>query len=141
MIQCGERYHWVPLAAVPGTRLCPVEALQRLMLATGDLPEEAPLFQVEGRGKRGAVVPMTHAALVAGLKRLAGQVGLDPARYAGYSLRRGEATATLRLKVDRIYIKLQGNWNSDCYERYRELDDEQRLILPAVFAEAVKELS
>ncbi|KAK3288707.1 hypothetical protein CYMTET_3825, partial [Cymbomonas tetramitiformis] len=42
--------------------------------------EEAPLFQVEGRGKRGALVPMAHAALVAGLKSLAVQVGLDPAR-------------------------------------------------------------
>ncbi|KAK3285621.1 hypothetical protein CYMTET_6781, partial [Cymbomonas tetramitiformis] len=42
--------------------------------------EEAPLFQVEGRGKRGALVPMAHAAPVAGLKSLAVQVGLDPAR-------------------------------------------------------------
>ncbi|KAK3236023.1 hypothetical protein CYMTET_53817 [Cymbomonas tetramitiformis] len=110
-IQCGERYHWVPLVAV------------------------------EGRGKRGALVPMTHAALVAGLKSLAVQVGLDPARYAGHSLRRGGATAAMRLKVEKLYIKLQGDWKSDCWERYCELDDEQRLILPAAFAEAAKELS
>ncbi|KAK3257901.1 hypothetical protein CYMTET_33022, partial [Cymbomonas tetramitiformis] len=140
-IQCGERYHWVPLVAVPGSRLCPVEALRRLMLATEGLPEEAPLFQVEGRGKRGALVPMAHAALVAGLKSLAVQVGLDPARYAGHSLRRGGATAAMRLNVEKLYIKLQGDWKSDCWERYCELDDEQRLILPAAFAEAAKELS
>ncbi|KAK3249221.1 hypothetical protein CYMTET_41342 [Cymbomonas tetramitiformis] len=140
-IQCGERYHWVPLVAVPGSRLCPVEALRRLMLATEGLPDEAPLFQVEGRGKRGALVPMAHAALVAGLKSLAVQVGLDPARYAGHSLRRGVATAAMRLKVEKLYIKLQGDWKSDCWERYCELDDEQRLILPAAFAEAAKELS
>ncbi|KAK3241736.1 hypothetical protein CYMTET_48530 [Cymbomonas tetramitiformis] len=140
-IQCGERYHWVPLVAVPGSRLCPVEALRRLMLATEGLPEEAPLFQVEGRGKRGALVPMAHAALVAGLKSLAERVGLDPARYAGHSLRRRGATAAMRLKVEKPYIKLQGDWKSDCWERYCELDDEQRLILPAAFAEAAKELS
>ncbi|KAK3286885.1 hypothetical protein CYMTET_5601 [Cymbomonas tetramitiformis] len=140
-IQCGERYHWVPLVAVPGSRLCPVEALRRLMLATEGLQEEAPLFQVEGRGKRGALVPMAHAALVAGLKSLAVQVGLDPARYAGHSLRRGGATAAMRLNVEKLYIKLQGDWKSDCWERYCELDDEQRLILPAAFAEAAKELS
>ncbi|KAK3274660.1 hypothetical protein CYMTET_17165 [Cymbomonas tetramitiformis] len=64
-------------------------------------------FCVEGRGKRGALVPMAHAALVAGLKSLA----------------------------------VQGDWKSDCWERYCELDDEQRLILPAAFAEAAKELS
>ncbi|KAK3281781.1 hypothetical protein CYMTET_10451 [Cymbomonas tetramitiformis] len=61
--------------------LCPVEALRRLMLDTGDLLEEAPLFHVEGRGKRGALVPMSHAVLVAGLKKLAEQAGLDPARF------------------------------------------------------------
>ncbi|KAK3283443.1 hypothetical protein CYMTET_8864 [Cymbomonas tetramitiformis] len=115
----------------------------RLMLATGNLPEEAPpLFQVEGRRKRGALVPVTHAVLVAGLKRLAEQVGLDPARYAGHLLRRDRATAALRLKVDRLfYIKLQVDWKSDCYERYCELDEEQRLILPAALAKAAKELS
>ncbi|KAK3285071.1 hypothetical protein CYMTET_7308 [Cymbomonas tetramitiformis] len=40
-------------------------------------------FCVEGRGKRGALVPMAHAALVAGLKSLAVQVGLDPAGGEG----------------------------------------------------------
>ncbi|KAK3274110.1 hypothetical protein CYMTET_17692, partial [Cymbomonas tetramitiformis] len=34
-----------------------------------------------------------------------------------------------------------GDWKFDCWERYCELDDEQRLILPAAFAEAAKELS
>ncbi|KAK3241645.1 hypothetical protein CYMTET_48615 [Cymbomonas tetramitiformis] len=38
---------------------------------------------VEGRGKRGALVPISHAVLVAGLKKLAEQVGLDPARLGG----------------------------------------------------------
>ncbi|KAK3276684.1 hypothetical protein CYMTET_15262 [Cymbomonas tetramitiformis] len=47
----------------------------------------------------------------------------------------------MRLNVERLYIKLQGDWKSDCWERYCELDDEQRLILPAAFAEAAKELS
>ncbi|KAK3274151.1 hypothetical protein CYMTET_17656 [Cymbomonas tetramitiformis] len=98
-------------------------------------------FCVEGRGKRGALVPMAHAALVAGVKSLAERVGLDPARYARHSLRRGGATAAMRLKVEKLYIKLQRDWKSDCWERYCELDDEQRLILPAAFAEAAKELS
>eukprot|EP00854_Cymbomonas_tetramitiformis_P034230 gene34230-biopygen21629 len=115
--------------------------MRRLMLATGDMPEEAPLFQMERKGKRGGRVPMTHVALVAGLKELAGQVGLDPARYAGHSLRRGGTTTALRLQVDWLYIELQGEWKSNCYERYCELDDEQRLTLPAAFAEAAKALS
>ncbi|KAK3257597.1 hypothetical protein CYMTET_33324 [Cymbomonas tetramitiformis] len=131
----------VPLVAVPGSALCPVEALRRYMLATADMPDEAPLFQAEKGGKRGGLVPMTHSVLVAGIKKLAAKIGRDPAKFAGHSLRRGGATTALRLRMDTLYIKLQGDLKSDCYERYCELDDEQRLILPAAFAEAAKALT
>ncbi|KAK3238425.1 hypothetical protein CYMTET_51559 [Cymbomonas tetramitiformis] len=56
--------------------------------------------------------------------------------YAGHSLRRGGATAAMRLDVASIYIKMQGDWKSDCFERYCELDTEQKLILPGAMAEA-----
>eukprot|EP00854_Cymbomonas_tetramitiformis_P034133 gene34133-biopygen15740 len=111
------------------------------MLATADMPDEAPLFQAEKGGKRGGLVPMTHSVLVAGIKKLAAKIGRDPAKFAGHSLRRGGATTALRLRMDTLYIKLQGDLKSDCYERYCELDDEQRLILPAAFAEAAKALT
>ncbi|KAK3245284.1 hypothetical protein CYMTET_45136 [Cymbomonas tetramitiformis] len=69
----------------------------QLMLAMGDLPEEAPLFQVEGRGKRGALVPMTHAVMVmvAGLKKLAEQVSGCFADWAAESL----LSSTIRGKL------------------------------------------
>jgi len=136
-IQCGERHHWVPLRAVPGSRLCPVRALMRLMERTAGRPGDSALFVMEKvTGRRAAVVPMTHDALVAGIKSLAERVGLDPSSYAGHSLRRGGATAAMRLDVASIYIKMQGDWKSDCFERYCELDTEQKLILPGAMAEA-----
>ncbi|KAK3268095.1 hypothetical protein CYMTET_23384 [Cymbomonas tetramitiformis] len=101
-IQCGERQHWVPLRAVPGSPLCPVRALQRLFERTAGRPA----------------------------------VGLEPSSYVGHSLRRGGATAALRLDVNNIYIKMQGDWKSDFLDRYRELDVEQKLILPGAMAEA-----
>ncbi|KAK3274383.1 hypothetical protein CYMTET_17436 [Cymbomonas tetramitiformis] len=58
------------------------------------------------------------------------RVGLNPASYAGHSLRRGGATAAMRLDVNSIHIKMQRDWKSDCFERNCELDTEQRLILP-----------
>ncbi|KAK3240388.1 hypothetical protein CYMTET_49750 [Cymbomonas tetramitiformis] len=97
----------------------------------------SPLFVMEKvSAKRGTVIPMTHEVLVAGIKALAQQVGLQPGNYAGHSLRRGGATAALRLDLNRIYIKLQGDWKSDCFEGYCELDREQKLILPVAMAEA-----
>ncbi|KAK3269579.1 hypothetical protein CYMTET_21985 [Cymbomonas tetramitiformis] len=41
----------------------------------------------------------------------------------------------------KAFLTFCGDWKSDCWERYRELDDEQWLILLAAFAEAAKELS
>eukprot|EP00854_Cymbomonas_tetramitiformis_P013802 gene13802-biopygen14205 len=132
-IQCGERQHWVPLrrAAVPS------EGTQAAHGAHGRGPGDSALFVVEKvTGRRVTAVPMTQEALVEGIKALAERVGLDPASYAGPSLRRGAATAAMRLDVNSMYIKMQGDWKSDCFERYCELDTEQKLVLPGAMAEA-----
>ncbi|KAK3286088.1 hypothetical protein CYMTET_6337 [Cymbomonas tetramitiformis] len=140
-IQCGERCHWVPLKRVPGSLLCPVEALYELMLATAGQPGDSALFVTEkGTSKKVHLVPLGHTELVKGIKALAEAVGLNPADYAGHSLRRGGATAALRLDVHSVYIKLQGDWRTDCYERYCEMDPAQRLILPGIMAEAAAAL-
>eukprot|EP00854_Cymbomonas_tetramitiformis_P034315 gene34315-biopygen25218 len=87
-------------------------------------------------GRRASTVPMTHDAFVTGIKSLAERVGLNPASYARHSLQRGGATAAMRLDVNSIHIKMQRDWKSDCFERYCELDTEQRLILPGAMTEA-----
>eukprot|EP00854_Cymbomonas_tetramitiformis_P014304 gene14304-biopygen14746 len=58
----------------------------------------------------------------------------------GHSLRTGGATAARKLEVLGAYIKAQGDWKSDCFERYCELDSDQRLILPGAMAEATAAL-
>ncbi|KAK3251216.1 hypothetical protein CYMTET_39439 [Cymbomonas tetramitiformis] len=86
-IQCGERYHWVPLREVPGSPLCPVTALQCLMMRTADRAGDSPLFVAEkAAGRKVQVVPLTHTGLVAGIKRLTAAAGLQPEKYAGHSL-------------------------------------------------------
>ncbi|KAK3276928.1 hypothetical protein CYMTET_15032 [Cymbomonas tetramitiformis] len=141
-IQCGERFHWVPLRRVPGSALCPVWALRALMSATAGRAGDSPLFVAEKVvGRKVQVVPLTHAGLVGGIKRLAKAAGLRPEAYAGHSLRRGGATAAKQLEVHTMYIKHQGDWRSDCYERYCEMQPEQRLILPGAMAAAAAALT
>ncbi|KAK3280393.1 hypothetical protein CYMTET_11763 [Cymbomonas tetramitiformis] len=85
-------------------------ALMRLMERTAGRPGNSALFVMEKvTGRRASVVPMTHDALVAGIKSLAERVGLDLSSYAGHSLWRGGATAAMRLDVNSIYIKMQGD--------------------------------
>ncbi|KAK3260336.1 hypothetical protein CYMTET_30697 [Cymbomonas tetramitiformis] len=66
----------------------------------------------------------------------------------------GEATLVKRARVELesevpmgglaskrcLYIKMQGDWKSDCFERYCELDTEQKLVLPGAMAEAAAAL-
>ncbi|KAK3274584.1 hypothetical protein CYMTET_17238 [Cymbomonas tetramitiformis] len=87
------------------------------------------------------VVPLTHAGLVGGIKRLVKAAGLRPEAYAGHSLKRGGATMAKQLEVHTMYIKHQGDWRSDRYERYREMQPEQRLILPGAMAAAAATLT
>eukprot|EP00854_Cymbomonas_tetramitiformis_P007899 gene7899-biopygen7974 len=75
-IQCGERQHWVPLRAVPGSPLCPVRALQRLFERTAGRPGSSPLFVMEKvTSRKVTVVTMTHEVLMAGIKALAQRWG------------------------------------------------------------------
>ncbi|KAK3274605.1 hypothetical protein CYMTET_17219 [Cymbomonas tetramitiformis] len=136
-IQCGERFHWVPLRAVLGSLLCVVTCVQKLLMLTTDRAGDSSLFVTEKVvGRKVQVIPLTHTGLVAGIKRLAEAVRLRPEAYAGHSLWRGGATAAKKLEVLGMYIKAQGDWKSDCFERYCELDPDQRLILPGAMAEA-----
>ncbi|KAK3255630.1 hypothetical protein CYMTET_35194 [Cymbomonas tetramitiformis] len=106
-IQCGERCHKAPLRRVPGSALCPVAALWTLMAATAGRAGDSALFVMEKvSGRKAQLVPLGHGDLVKGIKALGSAVGLDPDGYAGHSLRRGGATAALRLDVSSVYIKM-----------------------------------
>eukprot|EP00854_Cymbomonas_tetramitiformis_P022953 gene22953-biopygen23747 len=61
--------------AVHGSLLCPVRAVRRRMERTAGRPGDSALFVMEKvTGRRASVVPMTHDALVAGIKALAERV-------------------------------------------------------------------
>ncbi|KAK3251316.1 hypothetical protein CYMTET_39335 [Cymbomonas tetramitiformis] len=109
-----------PLLPATDDTMCSFITFQSWLFArTLDRAGGSPLFVMEKvSAKKGTVVPMTHEVLVAGSKELAQKVCLEPGSYAGHSLRRGGATAALRLDVNNIYIKLQGDWKSDCFEGY-----------------------
>ncbi|KAK3252625.1 hypothetical protein CYMTET_38086 [Cymbomonas tetramitiformis] len=84
-IQAGERYHTVSAHAVPGSPLCPVAALRRVLAGPG-LGPDGPLF------------------------------------------------CTQDAKVQDSLIQAHGDWASECYKLYCDLDASQRLILPSAMA-------
>ena len=60
-IQAGERFHVVSAVAVPGSPLCPVAALLRVLARPG-LGLEGPLFCTEDA--KGRLKPLTHSVFV-----------------------------------------------------------------------------
>jgi site-specific recombinase XerD len=74
-----------------GTKLRPVAAVQDWLAAAGIT--EGPVFRPVFKGQRVQGVPLSDRSVAIILKRYAKRVGLDPATYAGHSLRSGFLTS------------------------------------------------
>lgn len=80
------------IVAVPyGKRICPVAALQAWILAAGIT--FGPIFRGVDRHGRLAAVAISDKAVADIVKRACQRVGLDPAMFAGHSLRSGMLTS------------------------------------------------
>ena len=80
------------MIAVPrGTIACPVAALKAwLQIAT---MTEGPVFRPIAKGERVQAARLTDRSIAAIVKTHAARVGLDPAAFAGHSLRSGFLTS------------------------------------------------
>jgi len=75
------------VAIVPGERLCPVAAVQKWFDAEGIV--EIPVFRPFSRSGRRLDRPLMPKSVALIVKAYAERAGLDPAQFAGYSLRAG----------------------------------------------------
>jgi len=93
----------IPYGMHPDT--CPVKALQAWLRATGIT--DGPIFRPIGRHSRVAASRLTSQTVAAVVKRAALAAGLDPALYAGHSLRAGLATQAAASGVEERDIMRQ----------------------------------
>jgi site-specific recombinase XerD len=84
----------IAILRVPGSPYCPVQALadwrEAAEISTG------PIFRRMYRGDRVSPARLTDQSVALVIKALALKAGLDPALYAGHSLRRGFLTSAAR---------------------------------------------
>ncbi|KAK3245639.1 hypothetical protein CYMTET_44808 [Cymbomonas tetramitiformis] len=97
-----------------------------------NLGRDRLLFYIEDA--KGRLKPLTHSVFVAGYRKLAARAGLDPAAFSGHSFRRGGGTAAFKLQIQDALIQAHGDWASDCYKLYCDMDSAQQLILPSPMA-------
>lgn len=121
--QFGSRVHSVPLLALPGSKLCPVRACSKLFKLTPGSDMD-PVFQT---WEKGVLKPITYHKMQKWLKKWIGLTGRISDGYTSHSLRRGGATFASKVGVPKEYIKLVGDWRSDCVDQYIQFPMEARV--------------
>lgn len=124
-IQFAERMLIIPICAIPGSPLDPVAAYDH-MCQLSPAPSDAPAFVYRVGDTLNS---FTHATLVAQLRVLLQQIGLNPALYGGHSFRRGGCSFAFRSQVPVELLKRHGDWRSACYLRYLDFSLDQQLIV------------
>jgi len=114
--QAGEgRKIGIPYGSNPDT--CPVRLLQTWLEQTG--AASGPVFRSidrHGKIRAGRLAPADVARIV---KKLARRAGLDPAKYAGHSLRAGHATsAAIAGASERSIMNQTGHRSVQMVRRY-----------------------
>jgi integrase len=96
---------------------CPVRSLQA-WLETARIVD-GPVFRALDRFQRVQVARLSDKAVALVVKRRAKAVGLDPARYAGHSLRAGLATSAAAAGAsERVIMSQTGHRSADMVRKY-----------------------
>ena len=105
---------------VPGGILALDPVLHYQKLVTENIvPRTCPAFSYLVNG---TVKCVTHKSFTDYLKTLLVKIGLDPNNWSGHSFRRGGATLLYRLGIDPLTIQACGDWSSDTFLRYLEVN-------------------
>jgi site-specific recombinase XerD len=104
----------IPLGSA---KTCPVRALEKWIEAAAI--DSGPLFRPVNRHGRITERRLSDKAVVLVVKRYAAAAGLDPARYAGHSLRSGLATSAARAGAsERSIMNQTGHRSVQILRRY-----------------------
>ena len=83
------------------------------------VPDNCPAFSYISNGVLKCV---THRSFTSNLKSALSKIGLNPDLWSGHSFRRGGATLLYRLGIDPLTIQAVGDWSSETYLRYLEIN-------------------
>lgn len=123
VIQFRERKLLIPLPLMPNSVFCPSSSLLAMFLECPHPPSPSPLFRFRD-GPNGTV--LTQSAFTVRLRDCLRGLGYPASKFSGHSFRRGGASFALQCGLPTDLIKLQGDWNSNAYERYLQPSFELR---------------
>ena len=108
----------VPLVPTSIKALDPVFHYSKLV-SEHVMPGNFPAFSFYAAG---IVKCVTHQSFTTFLKLLLVKIGLNPDDWSGHSFRRGGASLLYRLGIDPLTIQACGDWSTDTFLRYLEVN-------------------
>ena len=128
----------VPVPRIEHSKLCLhkaiVNAFQLLGAHDSAKLRDGPAFVYTSGDK---VKPLTYTTFTTKLSKLLEQCGFDGTQYSGHSFRRGGATFALHCGVPGHYIKLQGDWLSNTYERYLDTSLQYKIMVVNMMGKSI----
>lgn len=113
----------IAISRVTCSPYCPAQAVSSWLVAAAI--ETGAVFRRMYRGDAVGTSPLTGKSVALVIKALAAQVGLDPARYAGHSLRSGFLTSTARNRASFFKMADQSRHKSfDVLRKYVREEDQ-----------------
>ena len=113
-LQANKDTRLIPLAAIPGSPLCPLQAILQINQLY-PVSYHCPMFSHMVQGKL-VVISQSQARRV--LSELLASMGLNPKCYGFHTFRRSGASLAFSLNVPVQYIKAHGTWASDAVWAY-----------------------
>jgi integrase len=126
-IQFGEREVVSPLLRLKDKRLCPVVAYEKLLSLNLDYHHNVLFTLTNGSY-------ISYYLFQKKLRECISLIGLSPESFSTHSFRRGFATLAHRSNIPPEHIQLLGDWKSDAYKSYLELNwSDKAHILTKMF--------
>ena len=108
-----------PLPRIPGSRLCPMFAMENMIMLNPISPHELCFVRPGGH-------PFMYYQFHSKLRKALKRTGHPECMYSSHSFRRGGTTFAFLSGVPSELIKQLGGWKSDCYLHYLDLPVEAR---------------
>ena len=131
-LQHREKDLWLVMRPASRSDICLLATLQKLFkLVPAD--DTDPCFSY--RNTKNVLEALTYAQLSKQLKEWVQATGRDPTKYTLHGMRRGSTMHTYHAGLDAESLCLIGDWCTDTYKRYIDVDLDKRVEAAVRFTE------
>ena len=123
-VQHCQKEMWVPVMPAQDPRICLLEVLKYYFKIV-PAPETAPCFCYHNKCKQCRALMYSQADVQ--LKEWIKKVGTDETGFTLHCLHRGGTTHAFEMGIKPEYIKMMGDWASQCFFRYLDIALDNRL--------------